>query len=93
MKSVTKVILFLFLIANSIASHSQISDSRLSKYRLKISEENLRLVEVNALLTLQESYLEMNPWGIPPEIPKGWAKFVDIMSIKDENGQKSPTNG
>lgn len=88
MKSLINVILSLFVIANSFVTHAQRSDFGLSKYHLKISEENLRLVEVNASLMLQEPYLEMNPWGIPPEIPMGWAKFVDITSITDQNGQK-----
>ena len=78
---------FLFLIIlYSFSGFSQVGNFPLSKYHLKISKDNLRLVEVKASIVAQEPYLEMNPWGIPPEIKEGWAKFVDIKSISDENG-------
>ena len=80
-----KIQLFcLFLILANPNSYAQLNNSILSNYKLKISKDNLRLVYVEANMTIQEPYLEMNPWGIPPEIEKGWAKFVDIKSISDE---------
>jgi predicted metalloprotease with PDZ domain len=51
---------------------------------MKISEENLRLVEIHASFYTQDGYLRMSPWGIPPEIEGGWAKFVKIQSVTDE---------
>ncbi|MFI0429412.1 hypothetical protein [Mariniflexile sp. HMF6888] len=57
-----------------------------SKYHLKISRDNLRLVEVSASLEVQEPYLEMRPWGFPTEIERGWAKFVYLKSITDNKG-------
>ncbi|WP_177219208.1 M61 family metallopeptidase [Lutibacter maritimus] len=29
----------------------------------------------------------MRPWGFPPEIERGWAKFVDIKSVTDSKGE------
>jgi predicted metalloprotease with PDZ domain len=80
-----KIQLFcLFLILANPYLYAQVNNSILTNYNLRISKNNLRLVDVEANMTIQEPYLEMNPWGIPPEIEKGWAKFVDIKSISDE---------
>lgn len=87
MKTLKKVILTLFISLSTFIVHSQNSDSPLSKYHLKISEENLRLVDVSAVLIVQEPNLEMLPWGFPPEIEGGWATFVDFKSVTDQKGK------
>lgn len=87
MKILNKVLLIIYVVLNSFISYSQGSNFPSSKYHLKISKENLRLVEVSASFTVQEPYLEMNPWGIPPEIERGWAKFVDLKSVTTEKGE------
>ena len=83
----TKYLLGLFLLLVIQCSYSQADDSILYNYRLKISKDNIRVVEVESEMTIQEPYLEMNRWGIPPEIEKGWAKFVDVKSILDDTGK------
>ena len=77
-------LLFIFITSNA---SPQISDFPMSTYNLKITQDNLRLVDVRATMVIQESYLNMHPWKIPPEIKGGWTKFVDIKSITDENGK------
>lgn len=61
-------------------------DSTVLKYRLRFSQSDLRAVDVMASLKLEDGHLEMNSWGIPNELKKGWAEFVEIKSITDVNG-------
>ena len=87
MKIYKEVFFTLSIVLCSYMSYSQVHNLPVSEYHLKISEENLRLVEIEASLVVQEPYLEMIPWGFPPEIEGGWAKFVDLIAVTDENGK------
>jgi predicted metalloprotease with PDZ domain len=87
MKAHAKVLLGLLANFVLFISYSQIGDIPSSRYHLKMSEEKLREVEVSATLTLQEPFLEMLPWGFPPELERGWTTFVDIQSITDQQGR------
>lgn len=71
-------------------AYSQSIDPKLSHYKLKFNEDSLRVVDIEATLYVREPFLKMNRWGIPPEIPGGWAEFVDIRSISYSNGQPIP---
>lgn len=61
-------------------------DQTTLRYRLTFTQTDLRTVNVRALVKLEDPYLEMNSWGIPDELKKGWAEFVEIKSITDLNG-------
>lgn len=81
-----KFVTYLCLIFIYNISFAQNEEFPISYYNLNFSKDNMRLVKVEAEIVVQEPYLEMNLWGIPPEINEGWAKFVNIQSIKDEHG-------
>lgn len=80
-------VLFLLIISLLEFGYAQTNNDFDYKYKVNISENNLRVVEVEANMTIQEPYLEMNPWGIPPEITRGWAEFIDIKSITNQEGK------
>jgi len=87
MKTNKTFFFLLLLIFITTSGFSQVSDYPLAKYTLKITGDNLRLVDVRASMVIQDSYLEMDRWGIPPDIKGGWTEFIDIKSITDENGK------
>jgi predicted metalloprotease with PDZ domain len=78
-------ILFLLLLCTICIARN--GDSQNLNYQVKISESNKRLADIRASLMIEKPYLKMNPWGIPPEIKRGWAQFVDIKSVTDRNGK------
>lgn len=84
MKILPSILFLVFLCSICVAQNT---DSGVFKYQIKISENNKRLADIHASLTIEDSYLEMNPWGIPPDIERGWAQFVEVRSITDNNGK------
>ena len=57
-----------------------------NRYGIKISQSDIRSVEVVATLFIDQPILTINNEGIPNNVPKGWANFVTIVSITTEEG-------
>jgi len=83
-RSLILCLFLLFFSAVCFASHDNYSPTL--TYHLSFSSDDLRTVGVKASLKLEAPFLEMNRWGIPDDIKKGWAEFVEIKTITDLGG-------
>ena len=61
-------------------------EGSVNRYHIKISQNDIRSVEVEASLFVDKPILIMNNMGIPNDIPKGWANFVTVASITTLEG-------
>ncbi len=84
MKFLTSILLALSFCSVCVAQNV---DSPFFQYQVKITENNKRLAEIRASMKIAEPHLKMDQWGIPSEIERGWAQFVDVKSITDKAGK------
>ncbi|MEP1035544.1 hypothetical protein [Ekhidna sp.] len=85
--AIKKLITYVFIIFCASNGYSQSNLKSQNRYKIKVVEKKLRLVEVQATILVKDSKLQMRFWGCPPEIEKGWAEFVEILSISNEEGE------
>ncbi|GAB4236763.1 MAG: hypothetical protein Tsb0034_11590 [Ekhidna sp.] len=73
----------------SLAGIAQKNGSNRINFNFRVENENIGTMEATVKFELEEPFskLQMDPYGIPSEIKKGWAEFVQIESIVDKEGE------
>ena len=86
MPLVNRRLMLLAVLLSIVATNEAFGDSpTVATYRVEFSAENPGKANIEADIVVSEQKLRMASWG-HPYLPRGWATFVNNLSITNQDG-------